>query len=77
MGIRPSDDPKADKLQNSNMPQPTDQPVTTDNQPVPPSSTGVDLNAERDKIFNDTMDSLSKSVDDIIQNASGGDSGGS
>lgn len=28
IGMQPSDDPKADKLQNSNMPQPTEQPLS-------------------------------------------------
>ena len=70
MGIRPSSDPKADKLQNSNMPQPQE-PTTQQ------SNNGIDINAERDKIFNDALDSLEKQVDSIIQNVDGGGSNGS
>lgn len=71
IGMQPSTDPKADKLQNSNMPQQIDPSMT----PPPNNATdtsGVDVNAEQDKIFNDMLDSLSKDVDSIIQN--GGDS---
>lgn len=70
MGIRPSDDPKADKLQNSNMPQPQEQPSTA---PTP----GLDVDGERTKIFNDVLNQLEGDVDNIIKNASGGDSNGS
>ena len=75
MGIIPSTDPKADKLQNSNMPQPPDPSMSPPQDPnQQPASSGIDMNAERDKIFNEVMDSLEKQVDSIIQNVSGGDS---
>lgn len=69
IGMQPSNDPKADKLQNSNMPQPTDS--QTQNQPT---SDTIDLEAERTKIFNEVLDSLEKDIDSIIQNVSGGES---
>mgnify|MGYP003611753097 CR=1 FL=1 len=34
---------------------------------------GVDMDAERDKIFNEVMNSLSKDIDNIIGKVSGGD----
>lgn len=60
IGMQPSNDPKADQLNNPNMPQQdiSDQQVDT---------------TEQDKIFNDTLDSLASDVDSILQN--GGDSG--
>lgn len=67
IGMQPSKDPKADKLQNSNMPQPVD------NQAQAPTPE-IDVEAERAKIFNEVLDSLDKDVDSIIQNASGGGS---
>lgn len=80
IGMRPSTDPKSDKLQNSNMPQPPDSNVvspTDPNQtPTPPTNSGADLEAERTKILNDVLDSLESEIDAIIQNA-GGDSSGS
>jgi hypothetical protein len=78
MGIRPSDDPKADKLQNSNMPQPQqDQTVPPTSTDSTPTTSGLDVDAERTKIFNEVLDQLQGDIDNIIQNASGGDSNGS
>ena len=67
IGMQPSTDPKADKLQNSNMPQPIDgQPINSD--------PGPDVEAERTRIFNEILDSLEGDIDDIISKASGGES---
>ncbi len=67
IGMQPSTDPKADKLQNSNMPQPIDgQPISSD--------PGPDVEAERTRIFNEILDSLEGDIDDIISKASGGES---
>lgn len=80
IGMQPSTDPKADRLQNSNMPQPPDSNIvpSTDHNQVPtlPTNNGLDLEAERTKILNDVLDSLESEIDGIIQNA-GGDSSGS
>ena len=80
IGMQPSTDPKADRLQNSNMPQPPDSNIvsSTDPNQVPttPTNNGLDLEAERTKILNDVLDSLESEIDGIIQNA-GGDSSGS
>jgi hypothetical protein len=80
IGLSPSDDPKADQLQNPNMPQPTDGSQTTPtNQPVDPSQSsnpGFDVDAERTKIFNEVLDSLESDIDSIIKQASGGDQNG-
>lgn len=72
--MEPSEDPKADQLYNSNIkgnapiqpgqPQQTEQKI---------QNGGVDMDAERDKIFNEVMDSLSKDIDNIIGKVSGGD----
>jgi hypothetical protein len=73
IGMQPSTDPKADQLQNPNMPQPD-----SNNNPIPTQTdNNVDVNAQIDKIFNDVMDSLEGEIDKIIQNVSGGDSNGS
>jgi hypothetical protein len=73
IGMQPSSDPKADKLQNSNMPQPPESQMTpTDDQTK--TSGGIDMEAERTKILNDVLDSLEGEIDNIIQNVSGGDS---
>lgn len=71
LGMKPSDDPKADKLQNSNMPQNDNSGSETVNNT---NEQSIDLEAERDKIFNETLDALEKEIDSIIQNVSGGDS---
>lgn len=62
IGMQPALDPKADKLQNSNMPQ------TSDQQTQP-----ANADSEKDAMFNETLDSLEKDIDSIIQN--GGKSG--
>lgn len=61
IGFKPADDQKADKLINSNMPQPqeTGEESTEEN---------IDVGAEQDKIFNSMLDSLEQDVDSIIQN---------
>ena len=74
IGMQPSNDPKADKLQNSNMPQPADNTVPVDNNN--PATDSVDVEAERQKIFNEVLYSLEKNIDDIIKNTPGGDNSG-
>ena len=78
IGMQPSDDPKADKLQNSNMPQPTEN--TNPELPSPMETTtqngGLDVDAERTKIFNEVLSSLEGDIDSIIKNVSGGGSDG-
>ena len=56
MGIPPSTDPKADALQNSNMPQP--------NQPA-----GIDV-SEMDKIMNEVFDGLASDIDKLAGGSS-------
>ena len=65
LGLQPSDDPKADQLQNPNMPQ---LPEGSDRS----QNGGLDVDAERTKIFNDVMSSLESDIDSIIKNVSGG-----
>lgn len=75
IGMQPSDDPKADKLQNSNMPQP-DYGVQDQVQGGLESDTAeIDLESEMTNIFNETLDSLESEIDSVIQNA-GGDANG-
>lgn len=61
IGFKPSDDQKADKLINSNMPQPQESTPDTEIQ-------DIDVGAAQDEIFNSMLDSLEKDVDSIIQN---------
>ena len=68
IGMQPSNDPKADKLQNSNMPQQTEYTGP------PIQNGGLDVDAERTKIFNEVLASLEGDVDSIIKNISGGGS---
>lgn len=75
IGMQPSTDPKADKLQNSNMPQPVEgstQPMTDPNASSGQNG-GLDVDAERTKIFNEVLASLEGDIDSIIKNVSGGD----
>lgn len=61
IGLPPSDDPKADMLVNSNMPQ--------------PGSAGVAMDAsiaEMDSIMNETLDGLSSDVDEVIKGLADG-----
>ena len=76
IGMQPSNDPKADKLQNSNMPQqPEGVAPPTSNPNVDSSQNGgLDVEAERTKIFNEVLTSLEGDIDSIINNVSGGDS---
>jgi hypothetical protein len=60
IGMQPSSDPKADQLQNPNMPQ------TNDTQVQDQNGNGSTVGDAQDKIFNDTMDSLNSDVDSIL-----------
>ena len=57
MGLTPSDDPKADQLINSNMPQP--QQVLSNTQ-------------DMDNIMNEVFDELSSNIDDLVKGLSDG-----
>lgn len=69
IGMKPSNDPKADELRNSNMPAPADAGASPGTeQPVPEEDASAptdDGSAEIDEIFN----SLESSVDDILSGA--------
>jgi hypothetical protein len=60
MGLRPSKDPKADQLINSNMPQ----PQLGAGSAAPPSGPQID---EMDTVMNDTFDSLNTELDKMLQ----------
>jgi hypothetical protein len=62
LGIRPSTDPKADQLVNSNMPQPEGGPG------VPAASPSVDeLMGEMDQLMKDTFDDMKKQIQELIK----------
>lgn len=61
MGFKPSTDPKADKLINSNMPQ--------QSSGAPPEASPSGSSAEQDTIMNDLFDGLNSDIDAILQNA--------
>lgn len=60
MGVKPSQDPKADELRNSNMPQPGEDPNAT-----PQSS------PEQDAVVQDLFAGLTKDIDSILSGAGG------
>jgi hypothetical protein len=60
MGVKPSQDPKADELRNSNMPQPGEDPNAT-----PQSS------PEQDSVVQDLFAGLTKDIDSILSGAGG------
>lgn len=59
MGLRPSNDPKADQLINSNMPQADRTAI-----PAPQAAPQID---EMDSVMNDTFDSLNAELDKMLQ----------
>jgi len=59
MGLRPSNDPKADQLINSNMPQADRTGI-----PAPQAAPQID---EMDGVMNDTFDSLNAELDKMLQ----------
>ena len=59
MGLRPSNDPKADQLINSNMPQADRTGI-----PAPQEAPQID---EMDGVMNDTFDSLNAELDKMLQ----------
>ncbi|AWN03259.1 portal protein [Microbacterium phage Camille] len=65
LGFRPSEDPKADQLVNSNMPQPGLEAGPTSE---PPSDEEGD---EMDALMEETLSSLEKTADDLIESAGG------
>lgn len=65
IGIKPSTDPKADKLQNSNMPQPTDPNAAT-----PVDSGGQASVDEMGTVMQDAFDSLDQSLNGIFNDLS-------
>jgi hypothetical protein len=60
MGVKPSQDPKADELRNSNMPQPGEDPNA-----APQSS------PEQDAVVQDLFAGLTKDIDSILSGAGG------
>jgi hypothetical protein len=74
MGIRPSTEPKADQLRNSNMPiAATDGEAAAQNgiDPAPTDATPPDT-SEQDAIVNDVFDSLEADIDKMISDADPG-----
>lgn len=58
IGFKPSSDPKAEELRNSNMPQPDQMGISAD--------PAVADTSEQDAIVNDTLDELERQADSII-----------
>jgi hypothetical protein len=61
IGIKPSDNPKADELVNSNMPQPAELPSE-----VPADSQEVAASSEMDPVIQGALDSLDTTLDEIF-----------
>jgi hypothetical protein len=71
LGIRPSTDPKADQLVNSNMPQPEGGAVTP---AAPAASPAVDeLMSEMDQLMKDTFDDLEAQVEELSKQLADGE----
>ena len=67
IGMQPSENPKADELRNSNMPQfGEDEVEEVEEDEVEEDE--LDINDEKDKIFNEMLDRLESEIDSIIQN---------
>lgn len=64
IGFKPSDDPEADKLKNSNVPQPTDGSVSTD--PAAADASAPTDTSEQDQLVEDTFASLEAEIDKIM-----------
>lgn len=64
IGMRPSSDPKADELVNSNISQPNSGNPTEQNTPV--DETGGGEESEEDSIVNDLLNSLEEQINSII-----------
>lgn len=64
MGFKPSKDPKADKLVNSNMPQPTGSTEAAPTAPAPASGPSLE---EMDTVMNQVFDGLSADVDKLAK----------
>jgi hypothetical protein len=71
LGIRPSTDPKADQLVNSNMPQPEGGAVAP---AAPAASPAVDeLMSEMDQLMKDTFDDLEAQVEELSKQLADGE----
>lgn len=64
VGVKPSNDPKADQLRNSNMPAPLDQPTGAPPTPEESEVEDVDPFEEINKMLDDTFAELGVSLDD-------------
>jgi len=64
IGFKPSDDPEADKLKNSNVPQPVDGSVPTD--PAAEGDPATADTSEQDLLVEDTFASLEAEIDKIL-----------
>lgn len=71
IGMRPSSDPKADELVNSNISQPNSGNPTEQNTPV--DETGGGEESEEDSIVNDLLNSLEEQINSIIDGYVSGD----
>lgn len=71
IGMRPSSDPKADELVNSNIGQPNSGNPTEQNTPV--DETGGGEESEEDSIVNDLLNSLEEQINSIIDGYMSGD----
>lgn len=71
IGMRPSSDPKADELVNSNISQPNSGNPTEQNTPV--DETGGGEESEEDSIVNDLLNSLEEQINSIIDGYISGD----
>ena len=63
IGMKPSDDPKADELKNSNISEAKSEPS---NGSYDVKSNESDAGADYDSIVNELLDGLEKEIDEII-----------
>lgn len=63
IGFKPSTDPKADQLRNSNMPQPADPSLA----PAPDPNAGVDPNSAENAAMQSGIDALNGEIDTIFK----------
>ena len=68
MGISPSQDPKADALMNSNMPQPTGEPGAPVDPEAQPQNAAAMIE-QMDAVMSEVFEGLNKDIDELISGA--------
>ena len=71
LGFKPSDDPKADMLVNSNLPQNTPEISGSSYKGQESQNGSVDIDTERDQLVYDTLDQFANQIDQMFLEVTG------